>query len=420
MLWRCSACGHDNLGRHKECQQCGDPKDAGEAYRMPGDTAAAPSVTDEGLLRHAKAGPDWQCHYCGSHQRRLDGRCAQCGAAQESGRSVADRPGTPATQTKEERRAQRLARRRRRRTLRQVVLFWAIVAGAPIAGVFGVFALWVGYEVITLVPPPPPYEGPFFLDAEVVARSWRHAVTIERYRIVDGEGFVEDRPSDAFDIVSQGQRHHHDEQVLDGYDTEHYTEQVPYYDTETYTEDVQCGEDCTSLPETCSETCSSDNNGFATCSTSCSGGGQSCSPRYCSETRTRQVQRFRSEPRSRQVPRYRSEPRHAEHFRWHAWRWEVDRTIVAEGTTESPHWPEPGSLAPPGPLGEGEQEREQRSATYLVTLRDITGARHEHRPADDHEFARFTSSSRHRLEVGRQGGFEILGPAEGNAPASTD
>ncbi|MBX3275912.1 MAG: hypothetical protein KF729_36990, partial [Sandaracinaceae bacterium] len=88
MHWVCSACGQRNLGRHEKCQRCGDPKDASERWIMPDDTASAPTITDPALLAQASAGPDWQCGYCGSHQKRLDGACARCGAAQADGARV--------------------------------------------------------------------------------------------------------------------------------------------------------------------------------------------------------------------------------------------------------------------------------------------------------------------------------------------
>ncbi|MCC7539805.1 MAG: hypothetical protein IT379_26520, partial [Deltaproteobacteria bacterium] len=98
MHWTCSACGQQNLGRHAVCQRCGDPKGKDEPYRMPGDTAAAPTVSDPALLRIANAGANWRCAYCGSDQRRFDGACNQCGASQASGRSTAGegRPVPPA------------------------------------------------------------------------------------------------------------------------------------------------------------------------------------------------------------------------------------------------------------------------------------------------------------------------------------
>ena len=50
MTWRCSSCSHQNLGRDKTCQQCGDPKDKSEKYEMPADTASAASLRDAGAF----------------------------------------------------------------------------------------------------------------------------------------------------------------------------------------------------------------------------------------------------------------------------------------------------------------------------------------------------------------------------------
>src|SRR3954471_7963181 len=81
MTWRCSVCKTQNLGRFKNCQGCGKPKDGSEGYEMPDDPASAASVTDAALLRMATAGPDWRCAYCNSDQRASDGNCGQCGAS---------------------------------------------------------------------------------------------------------------------------------------------------------------------------------------------------------------------------------------------------------------------------------------------------------------------------------------------------
>ncbi len=336
---------------------------------MPSDTSAAPSVTDPELLRQANAGADWQCGYCGSHQRRLDGACAQCGAAQSEGRRVpvggaAQAPGGAAP------RALMAAAPRPAKTAWGRV---ALLVGLALAAVPCVTCM--GVAVFT-DPPPPALERPVTEVAEVTGGAWTRVVHIERYRVIEESGFVERRPADAFDIESLGQAHHHDEQVLDHYETEHYTEQVPYQDTETYTDQESCGEDCVDLPESCSEVCTPDDNGFASCNTVCSGGGQSCTTRYCSVTRTRTVTRYRSEPRTRQVPRYRTEPRYAERFRWHVWRWGHDRDVTEAGdATQAPAWPTDEELAPPAPLAEGERERTTREETYAVLLR--VGARDE-------------------------------------------
>ena len=374
MHWFCSSCRAENLGRHKRCQSCGDPKDASEPWVMPGDTRAAPTVTDPALLRQASAGPDWQCGFCGSHQRRGDGRCAQCGAAQAEGGRVPT-GGAAAS-------AQRFAPApgpggagakwvppHKSSTSKIVALVFA-----------GSFALTIPLCCVFAMLLPAPvrevHKSVVAIGAEVDTATWLRRQRVERRSIVDEEGFVEQRPADAFDIVSQGQRHHHDEQVLDHYETEHYTEQVPYQDTETYTEQESCGEDCSESAQSCHEVCTPDDNGFASCHDECSGGGRSCTTRYCSVTRTRSVTRYRSEPRTRQVPRYRAEPRFAERFEWHVWRWGFARNVDIRGTSaEPPRWPTEEELTPPTPLGPGEEERHTPEETYRIELVGIRDRR---------------------------------------------
>jgi len=405
MHWRCSACGNENLGRFKTCQRCGDPKDAGERFEMPSDTANAASVTDPSLLRLANAGPDWRCRYCNSDQRALDGTCAQCGAAQPEGVSVRARAGAPRSVG----RAGRPPWTAWIQARPLVVLAAALVMATVM--VCGVSAFW---RFAARDPAPPASmlmaaeRAPRMGIARVTGVAWRRVVHIDRWHVVEREGFAEDRPAAAFDVRSLGRRHHHDEQVLDHYETETYDEQVPFQDTETYTEQVSCGEDCTETPETCSETCTSDDNGFATCSTSCSGGGRSCTPRYCSETRTRSVTRYRSESRTRQVPRYRAEPRHAEAFHWRVWDWTHDRDVVLSGTSDPPRWPDEAQLAPAAALGEAEREREQREDEYHADVRDDTGATHRVDVASAEELARYTPDSAWRVAVWPSGQVRVL------------
>ena len=395
MQWVCSTCGTRNLGRHKVCQRCGDPKDASEPWLMPGETRGAPSVTDPTLLRQADAGADWQCGYCGSHQKRLDGRCAQCGAAQTEGARVPHGgvsqgslrwAGTPAQHS-------RLTRPAGARGAWSPPR-WMWMAPAGAAAVLTVTCLaCIGLGAILPTPIGAIHKERVTL-AEVRSLGWRHEVAIERYRVVGEEGFAEQRPQDALEIRSLGQRHHHDERVFDHFETESYTEQVPYQDTETYTDREPCGEDCTERPQSCHEVCTPNDNGFASCHTVCSGGGRDCSPRYCSVTRTRPVTRYRTEHRTRQVERFRYEPRDAEAFAWRVWRWRPDRVIdVHGGASEAPHWPAGAELAPAAPLGPGERERSERRATYRATLAGA-GRSFVHVPRDLAEYERVRAATR--------------------------
>jgi hypothetical protein len=333
------------MGRHKICQSCGDPKGADERFEMPQDTARSATVTDAALLKLAHAGADWRCHRCDAHNSGGRTSCTQCGAAREPEAVVRPAPS----------RAEPSERSR-----------------APLG-----FAAFVSLVALLL--------GGWLLkgwldgrprDVVVSEVFWSTTVRVERYAAHPHEGFAETRPDAAIDVVNRGPRHHHDEKILDGYDTEHYTETVPDgFRTETYQEQVVCGQDCVDIPQSCSETCTPDDNGFATCTETCSGGGQSCTPRHCSETRTREVPKTREEPRTREVPRYRYEPRTAEWYSWRLWSWAPNRAIEERGDTFPVRWPDDAAIALGAGLAAGEDERSAREGTFRVAFDDDDGER---------------------------------------------
>jgi len=382
------------------CQGCGSPKEDDEPYEMPGDTAAAATVTDPELLRMAKAGANWQCRYCGSHQRTLAGTCAQCGAAQGEGRS------TDAVSPTRARRAPAA----RSNIVRPLVLGAAGVVLLALVGC-GLFAslrsgvslrgeMTRGGAALVL-----PFHSE---DAKVVGIRWKQVVSVERWQVLTGEGFAESKPAEAFDSRPVEQRFHHTEKVLDGYDTQYYTETVPDgYRTETYTERESCGQECTSRPQSCSEKCTSNKNGFASCQTVCTGGGQSCQTKYCSVTKTRQVPQTKTVTKSRQVPRYRDEPRNATWYRWKIWGWKHDRTLEKTGTTLPTVWPDEKEVKLGKGLAAGEKEREQRSGSYAVDL--VAGDQRRELPlAEATALDGYSVGSAHRLRVWRTGSVEAL------------
>jgi hypothetical protein len=354
MHWQCSSCGHTNLGRHKKCQECGDPKDKSEKYMMPSDTAGAASVKSEKLLRLAKAGANWRCEFCGSDQRALDGQCGNCGAS-PSGKSILDEGKKPTAKSSWTRRVLR--------RLRGWLSKWSVRIPLALIVLVTAIVLWTGRTR--------------HFDATVQAVTWKHTITVERYRVWDRNGWRNEIRADAFEVVSQGQKIHHYDDVLDGYDTEHYTEQVA------------CGEDCTTVPESCSESCSDNGNGFATCTTSCSGGGQSCTTRYCSESRTRQV------------PRYRKEPRYAEAVAYRIWDWGMDRNVHASGRgVHDLNWPDEEAQVGVN-LGDKEQERALRARSYSVTLHYDGDQTLRFKPDTEEAFLRFAPTSIHKLRLKR-------------------
>lgn len=364
LTWGCSSCQHVNRGRLVSCERCGNPKDASERYEMPSSTTSAPTVTDPALLGLASAGPNWQCGYCGSHQRALDGSCAECGAVRKEPRPVALGADALVSSGDDPGRTEASARRRR-------LLLAAVVA----VGVASLIVL-VGWALT-----------PRETDLEVVAVRWEHRVHVDRWQIWAREGFAESVPATAFEQRALGERHHHDEQVLDR------------YETETYTEQVACGQDCVDEPEHCEESCTDDGNGFATCTTSCSGGGQSCSTRYCPETRTREV------------PVYRTVPVSATWYAYRVWDWGEVRVLRASGTSLETRWPAEEEVRLGQGLGEGERERVRQEHAYEVSLREAGEEElRTYVPETLPELRRFAPGSVHHARIHLGGRLEWAAP----------
>lgn len=327
---------------------------------MPTDTASAASVIDANLLQAATAGADWRCPYCGGDQRRADDTCANCGSVPPSEPVAQAAAPTPRAQ-------------KPRWFLRSVAIGAALIAAL----------VWNARR-------PRDYHG------TVSAVAWEHVIDVERYALRSHEGFKEAIPTGALNVKSLGRRVHHQEKVVDRYASEQYSVRVPDgYTTESYTAREACGQDCTSEPERCRETCTSNKNGFATCRTVCSGGGQRCRTRYCSVSRTRQVPKTRTEWRTRQVPIYRNEPRYAEAFAYQAWEWAPERTLRETGNDPLElHWP---AGARTSGLANGEQERERRTSKYVVTLRYQDGQTLRFEVPDPARFARFKAGTAHDI-----------------------
>lgn len=400
MLWRCTSCGAKNLGRHSVCQSCKNPKDGSEEWLMPEDTAAAATVTDPALLAMATAGANWRCAYCGSDQRNTDGTCKSCGAAKKEGTSLDDLPDKPAgaapgakAATAQQPVAAPATPRPKATPKQMAVSFAVMVLGC---GSCGSCIWWLG--------------KPDIVDATVDSVAWEQRVKVDRWQVVEHEGFAEARPPAANGIKSLGQREHHREQVLDHYETEHYTEKErDGTKTETYTERESCGEDCSTSSRSCREKCTSNKNGFATCKTTCTGGSRTCRTKYCNKTKTRQVPKYKDVRKSRQVPRYRSEPRFAEYFRWKVWEWKPHRVVKAEGRTTVLRWPSDEEVDAGVRLEEGETERTARDGSYTVHFLEDgkDGRAFEHACATPEEFLRYPVGSPHKLRVRGQELVEI-------------
>lgn len=399
MTWRCSSCGHQNLGRHGVCQRCSNPMDGSEHWEMPADTSTAPSVTDPSLLAIAKGGPDWRCEHCDSNQRNADGSCRNCGAGKPS------RPPTP---------------------IRTTGCTWgcSAILGVMAMGFAGL--VFAGFAVFHLsgrtTAPRAPFVGlseELEVDVVVTGGHWERRVDIERQQLVAHEGFKGDIPADAVEVKAAGSRVHHVEQVQDGWTLEAYTEEVPDgtrnrtiteqvddgTDSRTRTERVRCGEDCSPGRETCREVCKPNGNGFATCRKECSRERERCTPKWCTETktqrspRTRTVTRTISEPafrtveKTRRVPVWKEVPHRAPFFTWKRLEYVLDRVDLSQG--------EGFEITTVIPARRGVTERTGTSrGTYTVTFKarddDRTWAWETDSESD---YLSFASSAPRRIKV---------------------
>jgi hypothetical protein len=375
MLWNCTHCGSQNKGRYKECQECTNPKDGTEEYYMPGDTSKSAAVKDKQLLKWAKAGPDWECKYCDSHQRKSNGECAQCGAPEGEGESIDKNvDGCKSScddfpEYGKRRKAAKITVQDLHDTLKKQEStkksflkkhYKKIGIGAGIAVLIGLLLFFLFRTRI--------------VDAQVSSVYWAHTVMVDRYQVYSDRGF--DPPGDAFDRRAKGMRHHHYIQVPDGFRTVSYTVQE------------QCGQTCSTTPRVCTP----NKNGFATCT----GGNRVCSPKYCTRTKYRKEQKYRQKSVERM------------YYSWNVWRWGHNRNVADQGNTFEITWPSKKRIGLNESVSGRERERSKKKAEYSVKLVDDDGDEHEYKPGGIDEFKKFEIGSRHKLKVSVAGGVSIV------------
>lgn len=403
MWWCCSKCNTDNRGRYKNCTQCGKTKGR-EPFFDKEDLGPEDAITDPSLLKQALAGSDFECKFCGSHNRRDNGDCNECGALQGESREHITKwndgdigPGgsgmnaleeaqsldgpsleadkQPTTQIKKTPKpTPNITTKESNQESDQEEIPFHIPRHKIDLKKASIIA-FVTLSIITAA---------YFLfrtriiDAEITSVSWTHMVHVERYQQVHDAGFRESIPGDASEVSSMGERHHHYEKKFDH--TEEYSCQKP------------CGEDCHTTPRNCSTTpkhCSSNKNGFKTCSGGnkvCTGGDRVCKTKYCSKTCTRDI--------------YKDVSIRAIYYRWVVWRWKFDRTVIEEGKDNNPYWPSPAKV------NLQNKERTSQSQDYTIWFTDADGNTHRYSPSSEEEFRTLLPGTKKKVKV------RIIGPNE--------
>lgn len=197
--WDCSSCGTiGNLGPETRCLNCGTSRPEDVVFYLASD---ADVVRDNRRLAEAKAGVDWRCGHCSSHNKAVNDTCKTCGNPRDQLSEDVDLatrsyvPGetpkaTPQGPSSQEVYDESVKRHQggRFRKLRPLVL------GVVIMTILLVLSGFIPMEI----------------DTEVVGFSWERTTQMEHYEAVAYEDWR--TPANAFDVNSFRAIHHYDKE----------------------------------------------------------------------------------------------------------------------------------------------------------------------------------------------------------------
>ncbi|NJO04207.1 MAG: hypothetical protein HC876_00975 [Chloroflexaceae bacterium] len=341
--WDCTYCRTTAiLGRHRACPNCGQVRPENVKFYLPADAEA---VTDAQLEQRARRGADWVCSFCTTSNEATADTCRQCGA------SRADSLGEQKVQTFAMNAVPRAGDNApsppRPATPAAPAQQRSML---PIFAALGVLLLLCVGGFLFL--------GNRESSVRVDGFAWERAITIEERRTVTESDW--DLPG-AARLISQQEEIHHYVQVVQRYETRtrDVTKQVQV-GTRTYVceqrdlgngffEDVECEE-----------------------------------PVYENRTRTETYE----EPIYRDVPIYRTK------YTYEVDKWVSVRTERESGENREPFWPQLSLL--------DNQRESERSETYLVSVVDDQGNRHE-MEVDESRWQALEMEGRYNVRLGLGG-----------------
>lgn len=187
---------------------------------------------------------------------------------------------------------------------------------------------------------------------EVAGHRWERSVEVERFVAVSDDQWCTSMPGDAYSVSRRSEVHH--------------TDRVPD------------GEDCRTIPESCSESCSLRDNGNGSGSTVCT---KSCSP-----------------ARQECTTRYRSVDVYADRCYFTVDRWRHTRVATVDGTNLTPLWPTP-RYKECGTVALGCERLGERAQTFEVRFLE--------RSEGEEHVCEFPQSKWRTFEVGQAVAAEI-------------
>jgi hypothetical protein len=324
LRWNCGECDSTGiLGRHKECPQCGAPREKGE-MKMDGLASPGSAVTDPALLELAHAGPDWFCTYCESGNRGDVDVCESCsaprlGEADEDHPDFARRPPEPPPPL-----LSPTAKANLGNAKKGCCASCGCLSGGTGLAVLGLLLLVL--VAILFAPDPPP---PRTVQGQVTSVVWKHEVAQERWSDVT-VGHWRDQVTDGQGVAGQALQYQGNcRQEVRGTNRRacgSHEECSPKTRTETYddtctrTVEVACGETCTDL-----------GNGFASCETD-----------YCDETERYRCEKTRTVPDGEEcetVTDYCEDPYYGTKCDYLTQIWQPIAAESARGTGVDTRWP---------------------------------------------------------------------------------
>jgi len=231
--WDCKSCGYKgNLGPNLRCEKCHSPRPKNVKFYLSTD---AEIVKDRKKIEEAKAGADWICSYCESHNKAFDKKCHSCGASNKASEKNArlkqisyktgevprnsDNNKSQKNQklnTIKKPKLEKLVYTSQLDKYKQIVMrnkFFYFVA-LPLILLF-----WVNFIIAMVTPlePEPNYKGHIYSGkVQVITKSWQSVVKAEKKVEVIEEGW--NLPADTR-YISERQEIHHYDKVFDHTET---------------------------------------------------------------------------------------------------------------------------------------------------------------------------------------------------------
>lgn len=373
--WDCTLCGATGIGGNTySCTTCNVERQPDVKFYLPSD---AKVITDPGLIKIAKEGPDWYCKDCSAANLAPDTSCYSChrlrALAERTGPSQVHSPGKDDASGTRERRVEEgslekwaakpvdppkpTARRPRQKSFLSIKGVPLLIALA-IVGLLAILGAFHTSEI----------------PLRVAGHTWERIIHTEVLRTLIEEDWSV--PSGGRVKNSYNAIHHH-EPVIAGYTTQHYTERVQRgYTTESYQSREITGYRTEYYSVKVANGSKRVQDGYNT--ESLGNGKFRRTPRYRSETtytterRSRQVPEYGNVTKTRQVPRYVDEDRTREvpiiiqkpvfstRYVYEVDRWVTSADLVASGNDVKPQWP----------VGLGEKRESGRAEKYKVRLVD--------------------------------------------------